>query len=71
MEYFSAEHGHMMKYNPVTGETCSAAESTGPSQTDTKPFLPVGGSVSDVRRVRESMERPASEYDTSYNKFHT
>ena len=61
MEYFSVEHNRTMKYNPVTGETCDATESTEPSKTDTKTFSPGTGFALDLRQVRESTERPASE----------
>lgn len=65
MEYVEA--GRTMKYNPVTGETRGTTESTEPGQTDVKAFSPGSGSAHDPGRVRERVERPASEYDGSYD----
>jgi|SRR5882757_1636639 len=56
MEYFSAECGRMMKYNPVTGETCGIDE---PSQNHSGT-LPGGISTPDLNRVGELAETSTS-----------
>jgi len=71
MEYFSVEHGRMLKYNPVTGESRNATESTEPSQTDTKALSRGGGFTLDLGRARESTERPAGESNGSYDTSHS
>ena len=71
INYFSPEQGCMMKYNPVTGEIRSTAQSTEPNQAGMVASTPGQGSSSSLERARELVEQSMGEYDALYCALHT